>query len=210
MNYTTLSTAIQDYCENQESSFVANIPTFVQLAEQRIYNSVQVLSERKNSLGNMTTGNPYLTLPADWLATFSVAVISSNVYYFLLNKDVEFIREAYTNPTVLAMPTHYAQFDKDTLILGPTPDVNYVVELHYFGYPTSIVTANTSWLGDNFDNVLLYGSLREAYLYMKGEPDIIAEYEKKYQEGLMLLKNLAEGKNRMDTYRTVQNRTPVQ
>lgn len=204
--------AIQDYCENGETSFVANIPTFVQLAEQRIYNSVQVLVERKNSVGNTSIGNPYLSLPSDWLATFSLALTipATNNTSFLLNKDVEFIREAFMNPVTLGTPTHYAQFDKDTLILGPTPDVNYSVELHYFGYPTSIVTAGTSWIGDNFDNVLLYGSLREAYLYMKGEPDIIAEYEKKYQEGLLLLRNLAEGKNRTDTYRVVQNRIPVE
>lgn len=211
MDYTELSQAIQDYCENTESSFVANIPTFVQLAEQRIYNSVQVLAERKNSTGLMTQNNPYLSLPSDWLATYSLSIVDpeTNTRAFLLNKDVEYIREAFPDPTAQGVPTHYAQFDKDTMIIGPTPNYNYSIELHYFGYPQSIVTANTTWLGNNFDNVLLYGSLREAYLYMKGEPDMITNYEQKYQEGLVLLKTLAEGKNRTDTYRVVQNRVPV-
>lgn len=212
MNYTALAQAIQEYCENTETSFVANIPLFVQIAEQRIYNSVQVLAERKNSTGNMTQGNPYLSLPADWLATYSLSYFDpvTNAAVFLLNKDVEFIREAYPIQVSLGSPVYYALFDKETLIIGPTPDYAYSIELQYFGYPQSIVTANNTWLGDNFDNVLLYGSLREAYLYMKGEPDMISNYEQKYQEGLLLLKTLAEGKNRMDTYRTVQNRIPVQ
>lgn len=212
MNYSELSQAIQEYCENTETSFVANIPTFVQLAEQRIYNSVQVLAERKNSTGSVTQGNPYLSLPSDWLATFALSVVNpaTNDRTFLLNKDVEYIREAYPNPTTQGMPGHYAQFDKDTMIIGPTPDYSYSVELHYYGYPQSIVTANTTWLGDNFDSVLLYGALREAYIYMKGEQDLINNYEQKYQEGLALLKVLAEGKNRTDTYRVVQNRVPVQ
>lgn len=212
MNYTALSQAIQEYCENTETSFVANIPLFVQIAEQRIYNSVQVLAERKNTTDNMTQGNPYLSLPADWLATYSLSYFDpvTNAAVFLLNKDVEFIREAFPIQVSLGSPVYYASFDKDTLIIGPTPDYAYSIELQYFGYPESIVTANNTWLGDNFDNVLLYGSLREAYLYMKGEPDMISNYEQKYQEGLLLLKTLAEGKNRMDTYRTVQNRIPVQ
>lgn len=212
MNYAALSQAIQDYTENTETSFVANIPVFVQIAEKRIYNTVQVLAERKAATGNLTLGNEYYSLPADWLATYSLAITDpvTNDTSFLLNKDVEFIREAFPDPTVTGTPTHYALYDKSTAILGPTPDAAYDVDIQYFGYPTSIVSASTTWLGDNFPDVLLYGSLREAYLYMKGEPDITASYEQKYQEGLMLLKMLAEGKNRQDMYRTRQNRIPVQ
>lgn len=211
MNYTQLSQAIQDYCENVESTFVSQIPTFVQLAEERIYNSVQLPAIRKNVTGNLTSGNKYVTLPDDWLATFSVAVIDpgSSSQAFLLDKDVNFIRESFPDPTATGKPTHYAQFDDDSLIVGPTPDQAYGVELHYYYYPPSIVTAGTSWLGDNFESVLLYGSLREAYLFMKGEQDIVAYYEEKYKESLMLLKMLADGKNRKDAYRSGQIRVPV-
>lgn len=211
MNYTQLSQAIQDYCENVESTFVSQIPTFVQLAEERIYNSVQLPAIRKNVTGTMTSGNKYITLPTDWLATFSVTVIdpATNAQTFLLDKDVNFIRESFPDPDVTGIPTHYAQFDDNSLILGPTPDSAYGVELHYYYYPESIVTASTSWLGDNFESVLLYGSLREAYLFMKGEQDIVAYYEEKYKESLMLLKMLADGKNRRDAYRSGQTRVPV-
>lgn len=211
MNYAALVQAIQDYCENSESSFVSNIPTFVQLAEERIYNSVQIPAIRKNQTGAVTGGNKYLTLPADWLATFSLAVIdpATQAQTFLLNKDVNFIRESFPVPTATGTPTHYAQFDSGTLILGPTPDLSYAVELHYYYYPASIVTAGTSWLGDNFETVLLYGSLREAYQYMKGEADITQEYEAKYQEALGLLKVLGDGKDRRDAYRSGQTRVPV-
>ena len=211
MNYVALVAAIQDYCGNAESSFVANIPNFVQLAEERIYNTVQIPAIRKNQTGTLTANNKYLTLPTDWLATFSLAVIdpTTQAQTFLLNKDVNFIRESFPVPSTSGTPTHYAQFDYNTLILGPTPDVSYSVELHYYYYPASIVTAGTSWLGDNFETVLLYGSLREAYQYMKGEEDITAQYENKYQESLALLKQLGDGKDRMDTYRTGQVRVKV-
>ena len=211
MNYVALVAAIQDYCGNAESSFVANIPNFVQLAEERIYNTVQIPAIRKNQTGTLTANNKYLTLPTDWLATFSLAVIDpvTQAQTFLLNKDVNFIRESFPVPSTSGTPTHYAQFDYNTLILGPTPDVSYSVELHYYYYPASIVTAGTSWLGDNFETVLLYGSLREAYQYMKGEEDITAQYENKYQESLALLKQLGDGKDRMDTYRTGQVRVKV-
>jgi hypothetical protein len=211
MNYAALVTLIQDYTENSESSFVSNIPTFVQLAEERIYNSVQIPAIRKNQTGALTASNKYLTLPTDWLATFSLAVIDpvTQAQTFLLNKDVNFIRESFPVPSTSGTPTHYAQFDYNTLILGPTPDLAYAVELHYYYYPASIVTSGTSWLGDNFETVLLYGSLREAYQYMKGEEDITAQYEAKYQESLALLKQLGDGKDRMDTYRTGQVRVKV-
>jgi hypothetical protein len=211
VNYASLVTAIQEYCETSESSFVSNIPNFVQLAEERIYNSVQIPAIRRNQTGNMTSGNKYLTLPTDWLATFSLAVIDpvTNAQSFLLDKDVNFIRESFPDPDDTGTPTHYAQFDSGTLILGPTPDGNYGVELHYYGYPESIVTAGTTWLSDNYENVLLYGSLREAYVYMKGEQDMINYYEQRYQEGLQQLMRLGDGLNRRDAYRSGQVRTPV-
>ena len=211
MNYSQLSTLIQEYCESTEQSFVANIPTFVQLAEERIYNSVQIPAIRKNQIGTLTTNNKYLALPGDWLATFSLAVINSatNAQSFLLDKDVNYIRAAYPDPDDTGTPEYYAIFDKNTLILGPTPDSNYQVEMHYYYYPESIVTASTSWLGDNFETVLLYGSLREAYTYLKGEADMMQNYEAKYQEALTLLTRLGDGLNRRDSYRSGQARVPV-
>ena len=206
MNYVELTEAIKRYCENEETSFVAHIPDFVKLAEQRIYNSTLLPVLRRNKTGALTQGNKYLTLPTDWLATYSLSVIApvSLEQTYLLRKDVEFIRESFPPPNNLGVPQYYAQFDENTLLLGPTPDAGYAIELHYFYYPETIVTASTTWLGNNFDSVLLYGALREAYLYMKGEADIIAEYEKKYQESLLLLKSLGEGKNKQDFYRPMR------
>lgn len=211
MNYSQLVQAIEDYCQNTEPTFVSNIPNFVQLAEERVYNAVQIPAIRKNQTGTTTASNKYLTLPTDWLATFSLAVIDpvTGAQTFLLDKDVNFIRQSYPIPTSTGTPAYYAQFDVSTLIIGPTPDISYAVELHYYYYPTSIVTAGTSWLGTNFEEVLLYGSLREAYLFMKGETDIIQNYEQKYQEGLALLKQLGDGKNRRDAYRNGQVRVAV-
>jgi hypothetical protein len=211
MNYTQLVDLVKQYTQNEETSFVANIPTFVQLAEERIYNAVFIPAIRKNQIGTLTPSNKYLTLPADWLANFSLAVITpvTNAQTFLLDKDVNFIRECYPDPDDIGVPKYYAIFDKNTLILGPTPDSNYQVELHYYYYPESIVTASTSWLGDNFETVLLYGTLREAYIYMKGEQDMMQYYEQKYQESLGLLKLLGEGKDRRDAYRSGLNRIPV-
>ena len=190
---------------------MANIPNFVQLAEERIYNSVQLPAIRRNSTASMSIGNQYMSLPSDWLSTFSLAVIDpdTNIYYYLLNKDVNFIRECYPTASTQARPQFYAIWDDDTMILGPTPDKVYTAELHYFYYPQSIVTATTSWLGDNFETVLLYGSLREAYIYLKGEQDMINYYEQKYQESLMLLKRLGDGLDRQDAYRSGQVRLPV-
>ncbi len=211
MNYTQLVDLVKQYTQNEETSFVANIPVFVQLAEERIYNAVFIPAIRKNQIGTLTTNNKYLTLPGDWLANFSLAVITpvTNAQTFLLDKDVNFIRECYPDPDDSGVPKYYAIFDQNTLILGPTPDSNYQVELHYYYYPESIVTASTSWLGDNFETVLLYGTLREAYLYMKGEQDMITYYEQKYQESLGLLKVLGEGKDRRDAFRSGLNRIPV-
>lgn len=212
MNYSQLSALIQEYCENTETSFVANIPDFVQLAENRIYNSVQFPAIRRNQIGTLTPNNKYLRLPADWLATFSLAVITpvNGIQTYMLDKDVNFIRECYPNPTTVGVPKYYGIFDKQTLILGPTPDSNYQVEMHYYYYPESIVTAGTTWLGDKFETLLLYGSLREAYTYMKGEPDMIQNYESKYQESLAQLTRLGDGLNRRDAYRDGQPRVQVQ
>ncbi len=211
MNYATLTTLIQEYCESTESTFVANIPTFVQLAEERIYNTVQLPTVRKNVLGNVTASTQYLSMPNDWLSTFSLAVIDpvTNEYEYLLNKDVNFIRASFPDPTYEAKPQYYAVWDEETFILGPTPDLNYSTELNYYAYPTSIVTAGTSWLGDNFESVLLYGSLREAYTYLKGEADMMQYYEQKYQESLAMLKRLGDGLERQDAYRSGQARTVV-
>lgn len=218
MNYSELVAAIKGYTENDFPDTVGSggltsneqINTFIEQAEQRIFNAVQLLDLRKNVTGNCTAGNKYLTVPSDWLANFSMAVIdASGNYEYLLNKDVSYIRQAFPNPNDTGIPTHYAYFDENSYILGPTPDANYAVELHYFYYPPSIVTAGTSWLGDNFDSVLLYGALLEAYTFMKGEQDVIAEYQKRYDEALALLKQLGEGKNRQDMYRSGQIRYPV-
>ena len=210
MNYATLSSKIQEYVQSTETSFVANIPTFVQLAEERIYNSVQIPAIRRNQIGTLTANNKYLTLPGDWLATFSLAVIAADgSQEFLIDKDVNFIRQSYPSPTDTGVPAYYAIFDQDTLILGPTPDSNYQVEMHYYYYPESIVTAGTSWIGDNFETVLLYGSLREAYTYLKGEADLIANYEQKYQEAMQMLYRMGDGLNRRDAYRSGQVRVPV-
>jgi hypothetical protein len=217
MNYAALSAAIQAYTENTEADFVANIPVFVQQAEQRIYNTVQFPSIRKNVTGSTSSGNKYLGCPNDFLAVYSIAVIdATGSYEYLLNKDVNFIRQAYPQPTDTAIPRYYALFGAQsndvnelTFILGPTPDATYPVELHYYYYPESIVTASTTWLGDNFDSVLLYGSLVEAYTYMKGEQDMMALYNGKYQEALALAKRLGDGMERQDAYRSGQYRQAV-
>jgi hypothetical protein len=238
MNYSQLFEAIKGYTENdfpntQFSNSVAatdtftsaeQINVFIQQAEQRIYNSVQFPSLRKNVTGFTTASNKYLSCPLDFLAVYSMAVISGDDYTYLLNKDVNFIREAYpsVNASNNGLPKYYALFgpattntnpavitNELTFLLGPTPDAMYSVELHYYYYPESIVTASTTWLGDNFDSVLLYGSLLEAYTYMKGEPDVIAEYQKRYGEALALAKRLGDGMERGDAYRDGQVKLPV-
>lgn len=282
MNYAELVTAIQDYTENFESTFNANIPNFVKQAEERIFNSVQFPSLRKNVTGSVSTNNPYLACPNDFLSSYSLAVyayavatatalttttitinsivspgtiqvgqyvygsgitngtkvtiVNGNIvtlslplagfttgsltfqgeYLYLLNKDVNYIREFFPNPRYMAKPQVYALFGPQTsfptelsFIVGPTPDATYTAELHYFFYPESIVDAGTSWLGDNFDTVLLYGALRQAYLFMKGEPDMIANIEQKYMEALQQAKRLGDGLERSDAYRSGQARVQV-
>jgi hypothetical protein len=297
MNFAQLSQAIQSYAESTEQLFVDNIPNFVQLAEERIYNAVQIPAIRKNVIGSFTNGDYYLALPDDYLASFSLAVIDSNGNYeYLIDKDVNFIRQAYPNATTdTGIPKYYAQFKPYTYIIGPTPNSNYQTELHYYYYPVTIVqgsiagfgtitpgsgytngvyeevmltggdgsaatatitvsggvvttvtlvnpgyfyvngnilsasttyiggtgsgfsvpvnniqnAAGTSWLGDNFETVLLYGALREAVIFQKGEQDMVNYYEQKYQESLALLKELGDGKDRRSAYRDGQLRLPV-
>jgi hypothetical protein len=219
MNYTQLKAAIIAYTENQDAAFEAEIPVFVQQTEQRVYNSVQFPSLRKNVTGTTTVNNKYLQCPLDFLAPYSLAVIDAlGNYEYLLNKDVNFIRQAYPNPAPAnnGLPKYYALFgprsdneNELTFILGPTPSAAFGVELHYFYYPESIVDAGTSWLGDNFDSVLLYGSLVEAYTYMKGEQDMMTLYNQKFMEALALAKRLGDGMERQDAYRSGQFRQKV-
>ena len=215
MNYTELQTAVEDYTENTFSA--VDFATMTELAEQRIYNSVQLPALRKNMMGTLTGGNQYLAAPVDFLSVFSLAVIDAlGNYEYLLDKDVNFIRSAFPNPSTTGTPKYYALFGPDssnqtelTLILGPTPSSGLTAELHYFYYPVSIVTAGTSWLGDNFDSVLFNAVMVEAARFMKQEADIVAEMDKQYVQSLTLLKNLGDGKNRQDAYRNGQVRTKV-
>ena len=215
MNYAALVTAVSDYTENTFPT--ADMNVFIQQAEQRIYNTVQFPSLRKNVTGVTSPANKYLACPGDFLSTYSLAVINTDgSYEYLLNKDVNFIRQAYPQPTDTATPKYYALFGPQssnaaelTFILGPTPDLVYTMELHYFYYPESIVTAGTTWLGDNFDTVLLYGTLVEAYTYMKGEQDMMGLYDGKYKEALSLAKRLGDGLERGDAYRDGQVKIKV-
>jgi hypothetical protein len=237
MNYATLFETIKGYCENDfpNTSFTdvvgsgtatltstEQINTFIQQAEQRIFNTVQFPSIRKNVTGTITNGNKYLSSPSDFLAVYSMAVIdNTGAYEYLLNKDVNFIRESYPTPTDTGKPQYYALFgptttndsppnitNELTFILGPTPNAAYSVELHYYYYPESITVAasGTTWLGDNFDSVLLYGSLLEAYTFMKGEQDVIANYSQRYNEALAMARRLGDGMERSDAYRSGQAR----
>ena len=237
MNYSTLFETIKGYLENDfpASTFTDSagtgtttltsteqINTFITQAEQRIFNTVQFPSIRKNVTGSVTANNKYLSAPDDFLAVYSLAIIDDNDgYSYLLNKDVNFIREAYPTPTDTGLPAYYALFgptvsgstisNELSFLLGPTPDASYVVELHYYYYPESITTASSgqTWLGDNFDSVLLYGSLVEGYTFMKGEPDLIAAYNTKYMEALGMAKRLGDGMERQDAYRSGQYRQKV-
>lgn len=213
LTYDQLVTAITDYCENYEQTFIDNLDTFIRQAEQRITNTVQHPEFKKNVTGTLTTNNRYLSTPTDFLAPFELAIIDSNgEYHQLLQKDVSWIREAFPDPTDVGVADYYALFDQNSLLLSRTPDQDYEVEFHYFAYPPSLVDAggaNTTWLSTYFDSALLYGALVEAYTFMKGEPDVLAMYDKQFKEALGLFKVLGDGKNRMDTYRVVQTRVPV-
>lgn len=230
MNYAELSSAIKAYCENEFPQTVDSVTSvqqinyFIQQAEQRIYNSVQFPSLRKNVTGVVSQNNRYLSAPIDFLAVYSLAIIdnTTGAYEYLLNKDVNFIREAYPTPTDTGKPQYYALFGPTTtsnvppvitnelsFLLGPTPDLGYGAELNYYYYPESIVTASTTWLGDNFDSALLYGSLLEAAAFMKSDNDVLTNYKQRYDEALSLAKRLGDGMERTDAYRTGQARYPV-
>jgi hypothetical protein len=227
VNYTQLTDAICDYTQNFDTDFVSNIPVFVEQAEERIFNTVQFPALRKNQYSAISINNKYISLPTDFLSVFSLALVTgvtganldTGTYEYLLNKDVNFIRQAYPSPNDTGEPKYYALFGPTivssaittelSLILGPTPDAAYYVELHYFYYPESIVTASTSWLGDNYDPVLLYGSLVEANTFMKGEADMTALYNGKYTEALAQAKRLGDGLERGDAYRDGQYKQKV-
>ena len=222
MTYNELVAAIESYTQNYEADFIANIPTFVKQTETRVYNTVQIPALRKNVTGLTTSGNKYLSCPSDFLSVFSMAVIDgSGNYEYLLNKDVNFMRAAYPSASDTGLPKYYALFgptvvtstitDELSFILAPMPDSTYTVELHYYYYPESITVAadGRTWLGDNYDPVLLYGSLVEAYIFMKGEEDMMAYYEKKYQEALGQLNRLGSGLERGDAYRDGQYKMKV-
>jgi hypothetical protein len=217
MNYAQLVVAVSDYCEN--SFPTVDMDVFIKQAEQRIYNTAQPANLRKNVTGQLTASNKYLACPSDFLSTYSLAIYPASGtgdYLYLLNKDVNFMREAYPNPATTGKPKHYAIFGPQSndvnelsFMVGPTPDAAYRAELHYYYYPESIVTAGTSWLGDNFDSVLLYGTICEAYTYMKGDGDMVKLAQDRYVQAIALYKNLADGKQRMDAYRDGQVRTAV-
>ena len=216
MNYTELKTNIADICENEFTE--DQYAMFTQQAEQKIYNTVQLANLRKNVTGTLTASNKYLACPLDFLSVYSLAIYpaAGGNYEFLLDKDVNFIRQAYPNPATTGKPKHYAIFGPQsndvnelTFILGPTPDASYAAELHYYYYPESIVTAGETWLGENFDSALLNGALVEAIRFMKGEADMVKLYQDMYMQAIALLKNLGDGKQRTDTYRDGQTRIKV-
>ena len=207
MNYTELKANVEDICEQ---TFTADQHAmFAQQAEQKIYNTVQLPALRKNQTGTLTSGNKYLTMPTNMLYVYSLAIISGSDYIYLLDKDSNFIREAYPNPATTGIPKHYAIFDADTFIVGPTPNASFSAELHFAYYPESIVTAGTTWLGTNFDSALLNGALLEAIRFQKGEPDMVKMYTELYVQAVALLKDLGDGKLREDTYRSGQTRREV-
>ena len=207
MNYTELTAAIKDYANNTETNFSNAIDTFIKQAEQRIYRSVNLPVNRKNVAGTITDGNQYLTMPTDFLFPLSLAITSSSNQIFLLNKDANFIRSTYPDASTEGTPKYYGIFASDTFIVGPTPDADYVTELHYYYQPASIVSSTTSWLGTNADTALLYGALIEAYTYMKGDPDMMQLYQQRYQEAVGLLKLQSEGRMTGDEYRDGTIRT---
>ena len=231
MNLTTLRATIRAYSENDFPQTVGSggltsdeqVDTFIRQAEERIYNSVQFPSLRKNVVGLTTPSNKYVSTPSDFLAVYSLAVIlPTGDYEYLLNKDVNYIRAAYPSSTTTGVPKYYAIFGPTTtndippaltnelsFILAPTPDITYNVELHYFFYPESITTVNTTWLGDNFDTALLYGALCEAATFMKSDPDVLTNYQRRYEEAMILAKRLGDGMERRDAYRSGQVRMSV-
>jgi len=210
--FTTLKAAIQEYTDDTESTFTGQLSRFILNSEERILKECQLDVFRQNASGNLTTSNKYLTKPTDFLAPYSLSVVVSSENKFLLYKQVTFLQDYTPNPATTGAPLYYADWDDTTLLVAPTPDDNYSVELHYFFRPTSITTASsgTSWLGDNAELALLYGSLVEAYTFMKGEADLLKQYNDRYIEAIQTLKNFGEGKQTQDEYRYDSIRRPVQ
>jgi hypothetical protein len=202
MNYTELTALLQEYTQNYASEFVAALPSIIGLAEDRIYRSVQIPELKKNATSNLVAGTKYLNAPTDFLASYSIAVINTDgSYNYMLEKEVAFIGEVYPIPTSTGLPRFYALFNETTFLVGPTPNSSYQVELHYYYEPPSIVQTSTSWLGTEAESVLFYGCLLEAYVYMKGDNDLMALYKGRYDEALARLKNLGEGLNKRDNFR---------
>ena len=202
--YASLKTAIQDFAENTETSFVTHLPDFIQAAEDRIFKLVDLEVFRKNATSALTSSDPYLSVPSDYLSAFSLSITNDSAKEFLLQKDVNYLQEYNPNPATTGTPRYYAFFDVDNFILAPTPDSSYPVELHYYYRPASLTAgadSGTTWLSDNAPNALLYGSLVEAYIYMKGEQDVLGMYEKQFQEALSRIKDLAEARENSDAYR---------
>ncbi len=202
--YTQLKTAIKDYTENEESTFVTNLPTFIKNAEQRIFKLVDLELFRKNATSTLSQNDQYISVPTDYLASFSLSITNSSSKEFLLQKDVNFIQEYNPNPATTGVPRYYAFFDIDNFIVSPTPDSNYAVELHYYYRPASLTAgadSGTTWLSENAPNAMLYGSLVEAYTFMKGEQDMLTMYEKQFTEALSRIKDLAEARENSDAYR---------
>ena len=202
--FAQLKTAIQEYTENTETTFVSNVDDFIRAAEDRIFYLVDLEYFRKNATSAVTQNDPFLSLPTDFLASFSLSITNSSSKEFLLQKDVNFIQEYNPNSATTGTPRYYARFDTDNIIQAPTPDSNYVCEFHYFYRPASLTAgadSGTTWLSTNAPNALLYGSLYEAYIYMKGEPDMLQMYEKQFTEALSRLKDLGEARENADAYR---------
>lgn len=209
LNYTQLVSAIEDYLQYNDPVFVSNINVIIQQAEDRIYQSIQAPVERKNSIGALTINNQYLGAPSDMLSVASMAVIADGSYNFLLPREVSFMREAYPSPTATGLPKCYALFDQTTFIFGPTPDASYSVELNYHAKPDSIVTAGTSWIGDNFESILLSACILEAYIFLKGDADLIQLYDNRYKEALSTFQLLGEGLDERDSFRNGTKRMQV-
>ena len=209
--FTTLKTAIQDYTDNTESTFVSQLSRFIINAEERILKECQLDDFRKNATGSATQSNKFLTKPTDFLAPFSLSVVNSSSNEFLEYKHITFLQDYTPDPTTTGVPKYYGDWDEDTFLLAPTPNANFTAELHYFYRPQSITASSdgTSWLGTNAELAMLYGALVEAYTFMKGEQDLMALYNGRFQEALQWLKNLGEGKQTLDEYRYDKLRRPL-
>lgn len=205
LSYSELVTLIEDTCQSTETTFVTRIDDFIKAAEEHIYFNTQIPNLRQNSTGTCTANNEYLALPSNYLSAYSLSVTDSGSQYYLLNREADFIREAYASRTATGRPRYYGQMDDTSLILGPTPDSSYTMELHYYFKPSSIVDTTTSWLGNNAPTCLLYGSLIHAYTFLKGDQDVMAFYQGEYEKALASLQIITEGRVRKDTYRK-QNR----